>query len=576
MPSRLSRPYLSPPIALLLAVLLVAAACTGDGAPDPAGSAGPTGTAPTSPVSVGSPEPGELARAACALPPEQLARIVRGSPPDRVGDVLIVPKEPNFMDGGLSHSGPWDYLQRVPFLLYGPGYIRGQGSVDRDVTLADIAPTFAELLDFEFDAPDGRLLSGALVPREERPGPEPPRLIVTVVWDAGGRVVLDAHPGSWPVLEGMIPGGTWYENGTVGSSPSVTAPIHANLGTGAFPIHHKVGDSQVRIGQAVQGAWQQGPAVISVPALADLYDLAMGNEPKIGAVATLSWHLAMIGHGRMWNGGDADLAVLRQKGGEEGAETVVWNLPPKLQGLYELPGYVNDLPDLSTYFDEVDRLDGTPDGTWRGHDFADEHLRGGFHTPARIPYQTRLVQEIIDREGFGADDVPDLLFVNYKIIDEVGHAFGVNTPEMRDTVVEQDRYLGELVELLDDRVGEDRWVLFVTADHGHVPDPDLTGAVRISVPRLVDNLQATFDLDDDDVPVVVKVRPTQIYLNTAELEEHGFTVEQVAGYVLYYTRGRGAKRPEDVPPEAVDEKVFSAAFPTTMLEDLPCLPEDGG
>ena len=44
------------------------------------------------------------------------------------------------------------------------------------------------------------------------------------------------------------------------------------------------------------------------------------------------------------------------------------------------------------------------------------------NTPARIPWQTRLIDEVVQREGFGADDVPDLLYINYKLIDEIGHA----------------------------------------------------------------------------------------------------------------------------------------------------------
>ena len=38
------------------------------------------------------------------------------------------------------------------------------------------------------------------------------------------------------------------------------------------------------------------------------------------------------------------------------------------------------------------------------------------------------------REGFGADDVPDLLYINYKLVDEIGHLYSMNAAEMRDAV----------------------------------------------------------------------------------------------------------------------------------------------
>jgi hypothetical protein len=541
---------------LILALALVAGACTGSASPEAATSSAP----------VAAPEPGALAAAACALPHEQILRVWRGTREQRVGEILIVPKEPAFMDGGLSHAGPWDYVQRVPMLLYGPGYIQPAGSVARKVTMADVAPTFAELLGFDFAAPDGKPMTEALVPAEERL--DPPRVIVTVVWDAGGRIVLDRWPDSWPVLEELISEGTWFDNATVGSSPSVTAPIHATLGTGAYARRHGMTDSQVRLGGKVIGAWQQGPALLLRPTLADLYDRAMGNRAKVGMVATLAWHLGMIGHGSMWGGGDRDWAVLRVATGDEGAEGIRWNLPRVDQGFYKFPAYVNDLPGIDTYFDEADAADGKIDGLWRGHEIRD--LKGGFDTPARLPYQTSLLEEVMSREEFGQDEVPDLMYVNYKLIDEIGHIFTMNDLEMKDTVEVQDQMLARLVDYLNREVGEGAWVLAVTADHGH--NPALPYAFRISVKKLEANLTAVFD-DSDSVPVVQKVRPTQIYLDVKELERNGFTVEQVAQYLREYTRAQAAKDPSSVPAGKRGERVFAAAFPTSILDTLPCVPD---
>ena len=47
----------------------------------------------------------------------------------------------------------------------------------------------------------------------------------------------------------------------------------------------------------------------------------------------------------------------------------------------------------------ADAADGTKDGRWRGHSI--DAAQGGFHTPARVPFQTRAIQEVITREGFG-------------------------------------------------------------------------------------------------------------------------------------------------------------------------------
>ena len=66
---------------------------------------------------------GALADAACAIPHEQLLRIWRGTDPERSGQIVFVPQEPNFVGTNFPHSGPWNYLQDVPLFWYGPGII---------------------------------------------------------------------------------------------------------------------------------------------------------------------------------------------------------------------------------------------------------------------------------------------------------------------------------------------------------------------------------------------------------------------------------------------------------------------
>src|SRR3712207_1628863 len=65
----------------------------------------------------------------CDLDERQLLRIWRGHHPKHSEDVTIVPQEPNYSGtfGITSHSGPWDYLQFVPLVFYGPNRITAQG-----------------------------------------------------------------------------------------------------------------------------------------------------------------------------------------------------------------------------------------------------------------------------------------------------------------------------------------------------------------------------------------------------------------------------------------------------------------
>lgn len=515
-------------------------------------------------LSTDAPDLGSLA---CRnLGVEVLERVRRGIQPSRSGDVVMIPWEPNFVDGGLTHATPFDYTQDVPMLLYGPGRVR-PGVYREPVTLADLAPTQAALLNFPFRARDGSAQLQALLPQEDR---TPPRLLVTVVWDSVGDDVLVRWPGAWPVLDSLRAEGAWFEDATVGASPSNTPVSHATIGTGAFPMHHGFVDVYVRIGGRMQEPNDSGPRTLLEPTLADRYDVFMGNAPIVGTVATLSEQLMMMGQGSAWPGGDRDLAVTRVREGAStsGAESDRWNLAEAMSPFYELPTYAND-GSLEPHVAELDRADGALDGRWRQNDI--EELAAGFDTPARTPYEETLVEELVQREGFGADEIPDLLYVNFKVTDTIGHRFTADGEEMSDAVGLQDAALGRLVEFLDRSVGAGEWVLALVADHGTQPDPDNSGAFMISADRIRASLSEAFDADDDGVSLVQKLRPSQIWLDRAELSDNGFTLEQVSQWLLGLTQADTAPASAPPTPGREDDLVFAAALPSSSLAGLSCL-----
>ncbi|MGQ0670415.1 MAG: alkaline phosphatase family protein [Actinomycetota bacterium] len=563
--------------AVLAAFFLLAGACRSSGPSSPpatAGSppetvdptAGPTQISPVPGVEAGSP-----AALACSLPHEWLLRTWRGYRADRAAEIQILPIEPNFVGSGLPHVGPWPYAQDIPMFWYGPGHVAAAGVVERPVTLAGIAPTQAALLHFPFQATDGTPMTEALLPDEERTGL--PKLIVTMIWDAGGRNVLAAHPDEWPYLESLIPQGTWYERATVGSTPTSTAQTHATIGTGSFPDHHGIVAHRLRIGGELTTPWAEGPAYLLDPTLADLYDRATGNRPLVGELGTVSIHLGMLGHGSMWGGGDKDIAAVREIEDAEtlGAEGFEWNLTPALEPYYRFPRYLNDVPGFEQDVRAVDQADGELDGRWRNNSI--DQLLLGFDTPARTPYQTRVLEEIILREGFGDDEVPDLIFVNYKIIDYISHVWTVNSPEMADAVRAQDASLEDFVEFLNREIGGGQWALVLTADHGSIPDPDLSGAFQISSTPIVAGINQTFDDDDDGTGIVQLIQPTQIFVNVEELRQNGYTLAQVAQYIMGFTQAETASPGVTVNPATANDPVFQAAFPSSIMRNLPCLPE---
>jgi hypothetical protein len=509
-------------------------------------------------ASAQTPSDARISDAACSLPTEYLERIWRGTDLRRSGEILMVPRFPNFV-GNLSHAGPWPYLQEIPMLWYGPGHVPAAGVVEREVTLADVGATYGELLDHPW--PYGTAMHEAI-----RPQAGPPALVVTVVLDGGGRDVFDTWPHEWPVVRSLIHQGTWYEHAIVGSSPTTTAAAHATIGTGVYPREHGEIDIDMRVGPFLMRSDGNGVRLLVRPTFADLYDAARGNEPIVGTVAAGVWHLYMMGHGSMWGHGDRDIAVLRPPIFEGDPSGARWRLPDDVSPYFTFPTYVNDVPSLERYLDELDREDGRLDEAWREHPFTT--LEDGFDTPARIPFQTDVIEEVIAREGFGADDVPDMLFVNYKVIDKVGHLWSVNSREMRDTLRWQDEYLGRLIEILDERVGRGRWVLLLTADHGHQYDPEVSGAFRIAHGQLRQAIDDRFD-DGDGRRVTQAVHSTQVFLDMEELRDVGATVDEVARFLLDLRQADAG----DYGATVIDPNgpVFDAVIPRESFAALPCV-----
>lgn len=534
--------------------------------PSPTGSATPS-PEPTREPSANQGPPKGWKASACRLPDEQLLRTIRGYYPGRSPNVTFVAREPHFFGNfrtTTTHSGPWDYVQRVPLVFYGPGYIRARGPVElpRESTVADIAPTFAKLIGTSFpkDRP-GRAITEALVPRDERP--LPPKLVMLVVWDGGGWNLLNEHPGKWPELQRLMNQGTSVTNAIVGSSPSVTPAIHTNMGTGAFPNRHGiVSIPQLRDGR-IQDSWAgHSPHNLVINSLADLYDPRTDNRAKIGLLAEQDWHLGMIGHGAYIKSGDKDVAVLTRE------YPFTTN-----RSYYRLPGYMHEVGGFRSDAQKVDMDDGKDNEKWFGHPLPTDPSHG-FANPTWTLYQMRLLRTLLNNEGFGKDKVPDLFYTNFKQIDEVSHAYFMEGVEMAHTIPYSDAALAGLVRWMNANVGEKRWVIAMTADHGVGPNFKTVGAWAIDMNELLRDVANHFGLDAGRL--FLSQRAQGFWVDVPYMRSRNVSKAEISNYLLTYRIKHNVRRGQHVPKRFEDrmrERLFSAAWPSDKNSEVKdCLP----
>jgi hypothetical protein len=500
---------------------------------------------------------------------EYMELVARAYHPDRSGDLQLLvapynsanyPQESRSLvprDPRTSHASLWMYLERIPLVVHGAG-VAPSDSEER-VSLADVAPTIAEIIGFEDFLDLGR--EGRPLPGISRPA-DRPEIVVTFVIDGGGWNVLEEFPDAWPNLKRLMWEGATFRDAIHGSFPAVTASAHATIGTGAFPRTHGITGHNLRDGTKVRKAYGElghaEPGDILVPTLADLWSDATDNRAWVGELGYQIWHLGMLGRGgRSRRADERPVAIYW----DELGDTQDWR--SQNEGLYRLP---DGMPSLDTFTGYRDAYTPNPD---RNPDFDPSKPRN-LHccsTPV-IQYEGDVVEATLANEPVGSSEAPGLLFINYKAPDYTGHVYGMFDPMTGDALRDVDEQLGRLVTQLD-TLYPDRYALIVTADHGQCPLPDTAGGVRLDPIQLWDDLEREFG--GGLFGLVQNVVPSEVYLHSDVLWDAGVTREDVASFLrdYPYRRNIGPYVPRDViEQELLDRQQFAAVFATSFLDTL--------
>lgn len=86
------------------------------------------------------------------------------------------------------------------------------------------------------------------------------------------------------------------------------------------------------------------------------------------------------------------------------------------------------------------------------------------------PYGNTITKELalatLKNEAMGQGKETDFLCVSFSTPDYVGHATGTHSIEIEDTYLRLDRDIAEVLKKLDETLGKNNYLVFLTADHG--------------------------------------------------------------------------------------------------------------
>lgn len=210
----------------------------------------------------------------------------------------------------------------------------------------------------------------------------------------------------------------------------------------------------------------------------------------------------------------------------------------------------------------------TGGATAAGKDFYDALL----YSPYTNDLLVSFAEAAIANESLGADADTDVLTVSFSANDIVGHRFGPYSQEAMDMTLRVDMQIGQLLDIVERRIGLRNTVVVFTADHGVAPVPehaaalnlgggrvrttDVLNAVRNAIKVRYGKPGAEKDATGDYIQNFVN---NSIYFDQIMLRRDGVSAEEiervageaaltVPGISRYFTRtqlARGAISPAD-------------------------------
>jgi hypothetical protein len=175
-------------------------------------------------------------------------------------------------------------------------------------------------------------------------------------------------------------------------------------------------------------------------------------------------------------------------------------------------------------------------------------MTGGLDKPGEAYYEAlanspygndlllALAKTAIDAEKLGNNETTDMLCLSFSSNDMVGHCWGPDSQEVLDITLRTDLVLKDLFASLDAKVGKDKYLVVLSADHGVCPIPELAKAQGKDAGRVSPDilrggaaafLQERFAKGKVKLPWIEAASGSWIYLNKGVLRSTGLASSDV-------------------------------------------------
>jgi predicted AlkP superfamily pyrophosphatase or phosphodiesterase len=325
-----------------------------------------------------------------------------------------------------------------------------------------------------------------------------PKLVVGIVVDQMRWDFLYRYSDKYTAegFKRLLSDGYACEQTFINYFPSYTAPGHASIYTGSVPAIHGITanqwydrnegrlvycteDTTVQSIGGSKKTGQQSPKRMFTSTVCD--ELRIGTNFRSKTIG-----IAIKDRGSILPAGHTAYAAYWYDGSNGNWITSSYymkELPAWVQkfNARKLPEkYVKEnwktLLEISKYYES------TEDDKWYENPFSNEDKPVFEHNISGIkkepltevikatPFGNSLTFEFakaaIEGDTLGNRGTTDFLTLSFSSTDYIGHQFGPNSVEVEDAYIRFDKELASFIDYLNQKIGKNQYVLFLTADHG--------------------------------------------------------------------------------------------------------------
>lgn len=337
-----------------------------------------------------------------------------------------------------------------------------------------------------------------------------PKLVVGIVVDQMRFDYLYKYESKYGEggFKRIIREGFNFKNTQYNYVPTVTAAGHASIYTGTTPATHgiigniwyniktkqavsNVGDDKVVIvGSQLPDSNGLSPHNLLTTTIGDQLRLGSNFKSKVISVSLKDrgailpgGHTANAAYWHNWQSSPGYFVSSSYYMDQLPSWVINFNKQEKTDAylnetwetLYPIEDYTESAPDDNSYESLIRGKGSTPTFPYDFKNIRASRREAGteYHliwaSPAGNKILTEFALEAIKNEKLGRDEATDLINISYSVPDIIGHTFGPQSVELQDIYLRLDKEIEQLLLSLDNDIGQDNYIVFLTSDHGVMP-----------------------------------------------------------------------------------------------------------